>query len=538
MNTSAQIIAARRESVLQAYNSAKAENHLRFLEGDEKATAEYIFENQIMDAHAIVAEFKENKCRVVSITKKTKVGMDGLMIEVAKLMTTHPDDSFVVNPANVRIITGMSNAGWEKDMKDKSPNCFKDKIFHHGQLRKSDLNELRNALIIIDELDTGDKECQVLHTTLKEAGVLDVAYMESHNIRFMFASATMIKELYALYRWGPLHKWFKMTIPSSYIGHSEFLSRGIIQQFYPLDTAAEAERWITEDIIDNYDTDYRVHLARVNIKSVSILQDACIRKGVMFRNHTSTDKLSSDEIKELFKEPLSSHIVLGVKGFFRRANLIPNQWKLRIGATHELHTKIVDNNVQIQGLPGRMTGYWRDTIEGGHKTGPHRTSITAVQEYEKAFNDPFGSGSYQTAGFRKRKGKVHSDSTLVSAENITGLVPVELPTVEGDTEAHDVHMEEFASMDLLNARWAIINPSGTVRNPPRINSDGKYICALGDKTSVHTVADIRGRKYDTGLHEWGSGITEAKENEYVARVYAGYEDDGGVVFFLRWTIKR
>ena len=28
------LISARRESVLQAYNSAKAENHLRFLEGN------------------------------------------------------------------------------------------------------------------------------------------------------------------------------------------------------------------------------------------------------------------------------------------------------------------------------------------------------------------------------------------------------------------------------------------------------------------------------------------------------------------------
>jgi hypothetical protein len=62
------------------------------------------------------------------------VGADGLMIENAKLLTTHIDDKFVVNPSNVMIITGMSNAGWEKDMIDKAPNCFKYKIFHHGKL--------------------------------------------------------------------------------------------------------------------------------------------------------------------------------------------------------------------------------------------------------------------------------------------------------------------------------------------------------------------------------------------------------------------
>lgn len=51
---SALVIAAKRESVLQAYNSAKAENNLRFLEEDEKATSEYIYDNQKYDAVQIV----------------------------------------------------------------------------------------------------------------------------------------------------------------------------------------------------------------------------------------------------------------------------------------------------------------------------------------------------------------------------------------------------------------------------------------------------------------------------------------------------
>ena len=117
MSSSIDLIAARRESVIQAYNSAKAENHLHFLEGDDKATASYIFPNQMDDANNIVDKFYTHNRRVISIQKKTKVGADGLMIEIAKLLTTHIDDRFIVNPANVRIITGMSNAGWEKDMR-------------------------------------------------------------------------------------------------------------------------------------------------------------------------------------------------------------------------------------------------------------------------------------------------------------------------------------------------------------------------------------------------------------------------------------
>ena len=370
MAHSIDLISARRESVLQAYNSARAENRLRFLEGDDKATSEYIFPNQMEDATNIVDKFYTQHRRVISIQKKTKVGADGLMIEIAKRLTTHIDDKFIVNPANVRIITGMSNAVWEKDMIDKSPNCFKENIHHHGKLSRAELTNLQNGLIIIDEIDTGDKEYQVLHTILKEAGVLDVEHMKTHNNRFVFISATMIKELYDLYRWGELHELYKMTIPSSYIGHKDFLDKNIVREFYPLHTTENAEKWVQEDILDYYGSDHRIHLVRVNGKTIDAIQNACIRKNVAFRNHTSTDRLTREEIDEFFKDPLTQHIAIGVKGFFRRANLIPNHWKLRIGATHEHYTKNVDNNVQIQGLTGRMTGYWREVIEGGIRLAP------------------------------------------------------------------------------------------------------------------------------------------------------------------------
>jgi len=429
MTSSSDLISANRESVIQSYNSAVADNRRSYVKKDDKATSEYIFPNQIEDANNIVGMFYSKGRRVISIQKKTKVGADGLMIEIAKLLTTHPDDEFVIDLDNVRIITGMSNAGWEKDMIDKAPSCFKDKIFHHGKLSKSDLTNLKNALIIIDEIDTGDKENQVLHTTLEKAGVLDVEYMEKHNIRFVFISATMIKEYYHLYRWGEIHELYKMTIPDSYIGHKDFLERKIIKEFYSLQTKENAEKWVKEDIIDNYGTDYRVHIVRLSGKSLESIQNACICNGVDFMNHNSSSRISPQAIKVLFKDPLTKHIVLGVKGFFRRANLIPNCWKLRIGATHELYTKLVDNNVQVQGLPGRMTGYWRTIIEGGHKTGPHRTSIKAVEQYEATYIDPLGPNSYTTTGFKKTKGKVVAQNTMLSVHNIANLEPVALPVM-------------------------------------------------------------------------------------------------------------
>jgi len=475
-------IAAWREEVDTSYKAAVARNKRQYIAKDDKATSEYIYPNQMEDAAAIVNEFTKKGRRVVSITKKTKVGMDGLMIEVVKLMTTHPDDAFVVNPANVRIITGMSNAKWEKDMKSKSPECFKDKIFHHGQLHNADLLHLEDGFIIIDELDSGDKECQVLHNTLKEAGVLNIEYMERHNIRFMFASATMIKELYDLYKWGAYHMLYKMTIPAEYIGHSDFLERGIIQEFYEM-TSENADRWIQEDILDNYGEDYRVHIARVNLKTGSNLQNACIRKGITFLNHTSDEAITDKELEDMFKNPLKNHVVLGVKGFFRRANLIPNNWKLRIGATHELYTKNVDNNVQIQGLPGRMTGYWRHNLDAGHKTGPHRTSIKAVEEYEETYNDPFGMNSYQSAGFRKKNGRIRAEPTMVSVKNVKGLAAA--AAAADDKPKYDYRV--FDSFETAQNYCKLLGYQGKWTN---LDKEGEfYLAGLNAKKAIASLED-------------------------------------------------
>ena len=75
---------ARREDVLDSYKSAKSSNRRQYMDGNDRATAEYIYPNQMEDAHDIVDQFYRNNKRVVSVMKKTKVGADGLMIEKKK----------------------------------------------------------------------------------------------------------------------------------------------------------------------------------------------------------------------------------------------------------------------------------------------------------------------------------------------------------------------------------------------------------------------------------------------------------------------
>jgi hypothetical protein len=270
-----------------------------------------------------------------------------------------------------------------------------------------------------------------------------------------------------------------MQIPAEYIGHGEFLEMGIIQEFYPLTTLENAEKWIQEDILDHYKDEYRIHIVRTTLKTATQIQNACIRKGVQFYKHDSDDRL---EIKTIFNGVLDRHVVLAIKGFFRRANLIPNAWKMRIGATHELYTKTVDNNTQIQALPGRMSGYWRTQIEAGHKTGPHRTSIQAVEEYEIAFKDPFGKNSYHSAGFSKRKGKVtRADPTMISVQNISGLGGgIEIQ--ENDTNSYRDYSDEQIVIQVCNLL-------GYRYTPTNENEQGFKETSLNSKSTVWSFSE-------------------------------------------------
>lgn len=378
-----------RELVENSYNVAKVTNSINFKNGDVKATEQYIFDNQKKDAINITELLK--KFRVISIIKRTKCGMDGLMIEIAKNVSTQEDNKQIILAEDIFFITGMSNISWEIDMKKKIPSCFKDNVYHHGKLNKqvkTKLSNTRKALIIIDEIDVGDKIKQRLFNILNFCKLMDINDIISKNIKFIFVSATMEKEVFDLVNWGEYHTAYIMTVPSNYIGHGDFLERKIIQEYYEVKDEKSVNKWIQEDILNEYKQDYRVHIIRTEEKNSDIIRRSCLIKNITFIKHNSDNRISENTLKEIFESTINNHIILAIKGFFRRANLIPNLWKKKIGAIMEYCSVTSDINTQIQGLPGRMTGYWKDIIDGGHKTGPYRTSVEAIKNYEKWIKDP------------------------------------------------------------------------------------------------------------------------------------------------------
>jgi hypothetical protein len=52
----------------------------------------------------------------------------------------------------------------------------------------------------------------------------------------------------------------------------------ILKEFYALNSKLLALKWIQEDIIDKYMTDYSAHIVRVTNKTVDYIQNVCIKK--------------------------------------------------------------------------------------------------------------------------------------------------------------------------------------------------------------------------------------------------------------------
>jgi hypothetical protein len=542
-----------RNHAQRCFESAESTNEQAFLEGKAEASEKYVFPNQSDDAKRILmCFFNDRKLRAVIVQKLTKVGALGLIYELLMRLSTHPDDEFVVPYNNLYVLTGMSNSNWQQDITDCAPSCFKKNMLHRAQFNKIDeetLKNIQNAVIIIDEIDTGDKPDQMLHSLLERTGLMDIEEMLRRNVRFVLISATALKHIHGMHFWGEYHKAIQMTIPNSYVGHKDFKERGILREYYPMKTNEAVRKWIQEDILENYHDDYRIHLVRLDKKNTQMIQRACEENGIKFVQKNSESTLSNKEFKALF-ENRTRHVVLAVKGMMRRADLIPNEYKYAVGAVMERYTKNPDYNVLMQGLVGRMTGYWREKLDSGHKTGPYRLHITAVDEYIKAYEDPLGDHRYQCSGYRRniRTGDLEVDlPTLISPDCVRNLPNVE-PALKIATKPRlmwsttDSGFRSFASLDdalqFAHKTLKLSKTTKLIKNMQKMPKEGAFYKSNLPLPGVFTEEDVlsflRTNKLGTMLpiHKTTS-LGKTVQRTWLC--YADRNDPNSVRFVMSWA---
>ena len=495
-----------RDEVQSSYRAAVAKNtRLYEIAHDPKASKEYIWPSQMYDAQAIVnlmlgdntVELPEGQYppSLIGAHKQPQVGWEGIMIYIAYLMCTHPDDDVLVNFENVAFITAMSNSDWQKDARDRAPQCFANQIFHHGNLQKAlGLTKKivrEGGIVFIDEIQIGSQDGQKLHQLLQESGLLDINNLREKKIKIVVGSATMIKFLHQAARWGNDFALYNITIPADYLGFKQLKEKHILREWKNMNTKANTMQWFT-DIDTFYHNEYRVHLVRGSPKMIAFINECAIEMGYGILSHTSKQKLTDEDKQRLFVDPLTRHWIVTVKDLWRAANRIPKSYKPRIGSVHEQYVRKVDDDVEAQGLLGRMLGF--NEYPEGHKFGPYYTSLTAVDEYISFAEDPFKRNSvYKCARYsRNRDGRVKTtEKSAMSPSNVANLVAtagIRNPLFVTDPKTFSVFKrsedaKQYATE--LGYQWREDVITQTLPT-----SNGFIVCGLNAARQVHTIYEV------------------------------------------------
>lgn len=496
----------------------------------------------------------------VHLAAEMQAGKTGVVTALIRLMLSNID-KLKIRPNRVFVITGMGDNSWKKQTRDRLPKDVRANVHHSGGLNKvikalrslAVDRELSNVLIVIDESHLAAAANNRPGTVYAEVALLcPREKWQENNIRFLTISATdpakvlMIKE-------KDDAEVVRLQTTDDYQSVQKLQLAGRIrfaEEYGNIDSdkaITELKRCVTESFSDAP----RYHLVRAPYRRQDTIMeklraafpDAEVLKFDSEEKMTKPtaggddSSMALEEIEDINEKLLvapEKHTFIVLKNMFYAAKTLEDEF---VGVLWDRMSNKDDTN--LQSLLGRACGYGKSS-----RTTVY-TSKQTVENYLGCWRElcanlppalegiPVSKIDKKMTGVRVRKvgGEVVFAPTSVVGPGVAAAA------AGGNTTKHDncvVAVEEFATMDLLNARWRVISGKDEKLRIPR-RSEGDYICSIGKKSEKQTASNVRA--FITGSTKgWGSGLTAAADGELVSRVYVGYEN-GATIFFLRWTRK-
>jgi hypothetical protein len=351
-----------RESLNHAYKAKTFE-----LKSKRGADKEIVYPNQKEAAVEVMTELFVNNKVVATLIALPQVGKTGTFLEIAYRACTHPDDSKIIEPRNVFIITGMSDRDWQKQTEADMLEAFKARVYHRGRLNTKDrengfsnnLERARNALIILDECHVAAGKEHQVSSILADLGLLDLNTLRQRNIKLVEVSATPGATLRDTQAWGTdNHAMILLQESNKYIGFRDFIREGRLHPSLDL-TTEEGRKKLFAFIKARFSTP-RYHIIRLPAKSRTNgeLEEAfkkkCLDQGEGWGevlNHSALDRI--DDLDHHMSTPPVSHRFILIKEFWRAGKRLNDA---HVGVVHEPTTRAKDTNVTAQGLVGRLCG--------------------------------------------------------------------------------------------------------------------------------------------------------------------------------------
>ena len=329
------------------------------------------FPNQQEAAINIRRSYLERKLRYALLMAQCQSGKTGAYHALIKMMLERGDVERVYILCGSHEVTLLNQA--HEDAETLNPEAYKSgaiQIHFHQHFGKVSLN-IVNALIILDESHMVQTRGQELHKFLRKHGITmdgNPATLNDNNTYILSVDATPYTELAALkQKETPHEKHVEMLMPGmNYVGLKFFSNRKYLNPTYDISrNTADFEKLLDEHCHNRYAL-MRFTNGASPVAAETAVVDLCRRKGLPVLFYTSKTKDIAITVKEQQEErrrginvpclddaPAITTVVI-IRGCLRAGKVVP---KKHVGFVWE-GSKKSNTDVLVQGLPGRMCGYY------------------------------------------------------------------------------------------------------------------------------------------------------------------------------------
>jgi hypothetical protein len=306
---------------------------------------------------------------IATLCAPPQFGKTGTLLQAAFRLCTLPERSKMIKYDRVYVLSGMSDNAWREQTKDRLLPCWKDHVYHRGNLKQfkksiEDLLEKKDILIIIDEVHIANGDDMLFSKCLNELNILNIDFMKTNNIKIIQTSATPSNALIDAEDWGGYHLKIVPeynTDTLTYVSFETLKSEGRLRNTFELHDQEQCNSFFTVASSEFPEPCY--HFVRAVSKGRNCpytliknnIQSECQRRGWNLKelNAKSSEEERNDIFDSLKSRP-EVHTVILIKDMLGAAKTIPDTY---IGCVHESTPKTKDNSAEAQGLAGRMCGW-------------------------------------------------------------------------------------------------------------------------------------------------------------------------------------
>lgn len=328
---------------------------------------EYIYPEQKEYALDIMKAFKEG-IHLATFVAPVQWGKTGVILSL--IHECCMSDDIFINPNNIFVMTGMSDNEWKAQTQSRMIRELRTSVHHlHGMMNFTFDDDIRDALIVIDECQIANQENQTIRKLFVRNNLFDINYLKERNIRILQTSATPDNVLVDCREYSAEEHYSSIVT----------IDLKDTERSYKFFTDIEEDNLKeTMDLTDTKNVDKlfqdvmsfkkaRWHIIRIpSDKKEEEIKNETVKNIQIYANRNNCDirfhmmSLSIDDEKEpeeiLSQRPESGkHTLILVKNKWRASKSFTDKY---IGVVHDRFTKLKPQfATEVQSLAGRMIGH-------------------------------------------------------------------------------------------------------------------------------------------------------------------------------------